>query len=276
MGTGAATEVFLDRRVTDGFAVKVGSFCTVKNLSVIGAKDNIALPSNVGKRHGIIFKGTATTSNSNNQPHNSIIESCFIRSFTGGGLTCVDTGYSSTSSITASNCHITNCGVGINISHFSEYHEFTNILCAQNLYGCINNGGNNTFVNCGFNSNKTGFLIDNTGGKSPNNSHGSVVGCTFNHSDNNNGIGIKIINASYGYIFSGCQMWYSEINVQNSTNIFFSDFNFGGNQKITVNGGNLVMFTDNVFYATPTIKVTNNNNVKFSNCYTLNGTAVTR
>ena len=63
-------------------------------------------------------------------------------------------------------------------------HMFTNIMASKCLYGCINNGGNNVFVNCGFNSNITGFLIDNSRGQSNNNSHGSAIGCTFNHSGN--------------------------------------------------------------------------------------------
>lgn len=271
MGMGKASQIILKSSVRDGYAVKLGTECTVKNLALRGNEENITLPSEVGKRHGIIFKGTANSS-SDTQPRNSIVESCFISSFEGGGITCEDTGYATSSAITASNCHILNCGAGINISFFSEYHEFTNMLCVYNLYGCVNNGGNNTFVNCGFDSNKVGFLIDNSLGQSRNNSHGSVVGCSFNHTDSNKGIGIKIINAQYGYIFTGCQMWYSEILVQNSTNIVFSNFNFGGEQKINIRGGKLVMFSDCVFFAAPTINATDN--AKFINCFTSDGAAV--
>lgn len=271
MGMGKASQIILKSSVRDGYAVKLGTECTVKNLAFRGNEENITLPSEVGKRHGIIFQGNASTS-SDTQPRNAIVESCFISSFEGGGITCVDTGYATSSAITASNCHIMNCGAGINISFFSEYHEFTNMLCVYNLYGCINNGGNNTFVNCGFDSNKVGFLIDNLLSQSRNNSHGSVVGCSFNHTDSNNGIGIKIINAQYGYMFTGCQMWYSEIFVQNSTNIVFSNFNFGGSQKINVRGGKLVMFSDCVFFGAPTITATDN--AKFINCFTSDGAAV--
>ena len=271
MGMGHATEIILKSSVRDGYAVKIGSECTVKNLAVLGAEEKIALPTEVGKRHGLAFKGTANES-SDTQPYNSIVESCFIRSFEGGGITCENTGYATSSALTASNCHISNCGAAINIPFFSEYHEFTNMLCTYNLYGCINNGGNNTFVNCGFDSNKVGFLIDNSQGQSRNNSHGSVVGCSFNHTDSNRGVGIKLIGAQYGYIFTGCQMWYSEIVVENSTNILFSNFNFGGEQKITVRGGKFVMFSDCVFFGTPTINT--GNNTKFVNCFTSNGVVV--
>ena len=271
IGLGDASKVILLSEVKSGYAVKLGSKCTVKGLSICGNKERIPRPTEVGERHGILFAGTASTT-SDPQPHNSIVESCFITSFEGGGITCVDTGYATSSSITASDCHITNCGAGINIPFFSEYHEFTNMLCVYNLYGCVNNGGNNTFVNCGFDSNKVGFLIDNSAGQSRNNSHGSVVGCSFNHTDSNNGIGIKVLGAQYGYIFTGCQMWYSEILVENSTNIVFSNFNFGGSQKINVSGGKLVMFSDCVFFGNPTVNVTEN--AKFINCFTSNGDAV--
>ena len=271
MGMGKASRIILSEGVTDGYAVKLGSECTVKSVAVLGGEERITLPSEVGKRHGILFRGTANET-SEPQPHNVIVEDCFISSFEGGGITCENTGYATSSAMTASNCHVTNCGAGINIPFFSEYHEFTNMLCVYNLYGCINNGGNNTFVNCGFDSNKVGFLIDNLLGQSKNNSHGSVVGCSFNHTDSNNGIGIKIINAQYGYMFTGCQMWYSEIFVQNSTNIVFSNFNFGGSQKINIRGGKLVMFSDCVFFGAPTITATDN--AKFINCFTSMGDAV--
>ena len=271
MGMGKASRIILSEGVTDGYAVKLGTECTVKNLSVLGYESRISRPTEVGKRHGIVFKGTANET-SDPQPRNAIVEACFISSFEGGGITCENTGYSTSSAITASDCHIMNCGAGINIPYFSEYHEFTNMLCVYNLYGCVNNGGNNTFMNCGFDSNTVGFLIDNSKGQSKNNSHGSVLGCSFNHTDSNKGVGIKLLGARYGYIFSGCQMWYSEILVEDSTNIVFSSFNFGGQQKINVSGGNLVMFSNCVFFGDPTVNVTDN--TKFINCFTSNGTAV--
>ena len=271
MGMGKATKIVLCADVTEGHAVKLGSECTVKNLSVLGYETRISRPTEIGKRHGILFEGTANET-SDSQPRNSIVESCFISSFEGGGITCVNTGYATSSSITASNCHIMNCGAGIIIPFFSEYHEFTNMLCVYNLYGCVNNGGNNTFVNCGFDSNTVGFLIDNSEKQSRNNSHGSVVGCTFNHSDSNKGIGIKVLGATYGYVFNACQLWASEVLVENSNNILFSNFGFG-DVNIKVSGGQLVMFSSCVFFEEPKLDVTEN--VKIVNCFTRYGSEVT-
>lgn len=275
MGMGTATRLFLQPEIESGFTVKIGSFSTIKDMFLCGSEEGISLGDTVGERHGILFKGTATTKDWLNQPKHSIIEACEIRSFTGGGLTCIDTGFSIRSALTASNCHIFNCGAGINIPHFSEYHEFTNILCCENIYGCINNGGNNVFVNCGFNSNAVaGYVIDNTDDKSLNNSHGSVVGCTFNHNGGDKGIAIQLIKATNGYVFTGCQVFYSKIIVENSTWITFDAFNFGKNQVIEVKDGKLVMFTSCAFHGEPSITVEENENVKFINCFLKDGTPV--
>lgn len=275
MGVGGATRLLLRADVQSGCTVKMGSFCTVKDLLVMGAEEEIALPAEVGQRHGIVFEGTATMKNWADQPRNSIISNCFATSFSGGGITCKDTGYSTVCSLTVSNCHLWNCGAGINISRFSEYHEFTNVLASSNLYGCINNGGNNVFVGCGFNSNVTGFLIDNSVGQSNNNSHGSAVGCTFNHSGKNHGIGIQILGATSGYVFSGCQMFYSKIVVEESAGITFDAMNYGKDMDISVKGGKLTMFADSTFANHPvSIRIEDNQFVKFSNCYTRDGEAV--
>ena len=274
-GMGAATKVLLSESVTDGFAIGMNSYTTVKDLSVIGSVTPIPLPESVGTRHGILFRGTATQKDWDGQPMHAILDGCRISGFTGGGLTCVDTGYYIRASMTATNCRIVNCGAGINITHFSEYHEFTNMLCSENLYGCINNGGNNVFVNCGFNANETGFVIDNSDGNAWNNSHGSVVGCTFNHSGNNKGIGILIVGANSGYMFTGCQDFYSKIIVKDSERIQFHSMNFGKGTEISLSGGKPVFFANCLFHSAPLLTVTDGATVRFSECYTRDGDAVT-
>jgi hypothetical protein len=148
------------------------------------------------------------------------------------------------------------------------------MLCTDSLYGCINNGGNNVFVNCGFTGNKTGFLIDNSEGQSPNNSHGSVIGSTINHSGKNEGIGIHILGATSGYVFSGCQLFFSKIVIENSHGIQINSTNFGKNIEISVKGGLLVSFDDAIFTTMPKITVEDSKLVKFTNCYTRGGTPV--
>lgn len=275
VGIGNATKLLLNEDVETGYAVRLDSYCTVRDLSVVGSLEEITAPDAVGTRHGIGFLGTATPEDYTDQPHNAVISGCFISGFSGGGITCTDTGYSSRSAMTVSDCHIQNCGAGINISHFSEYHMFTNVMCHHCLYGCINNGGNNRFVNCGFDSNVVGFLIDNSRKQSINDSHGSVVGCSFNHSDGNQGVGIYLRRAKNGYSFTGCQLFFSKIVVEGSENILFSGFNIGKNAQIRIDGGKLIMFSDCVFGGMPrSIEVADDPLVHFDNCYTRDGEPV--
>ena len=273
-GMGSATKLILLPDVKEGSAITLGSFCTVKNLEIRGSEEKIELPSEVLERHGIIFEGNAEeTKDYENQPRNSIIEGCFITAFTGGGITLRNTGYSPHSSITASNCHIWNSGAGI-ITKFSEYHEFSNILMTENLYGCINNGGNNVFTGCGFTSNKIGFVIDNLHARAQNHAHGSVIGCTFNHSDKNHGIGIALYGVKWGQVFSGCQLFYSKVIVEDSTNITFDSFNIGKGHSIEIKGGGLVTLSNSSFLYEPNIKVSENDKVKITNCFTGDGEQV--
>ena len=271
-GEGSATKLLLHPE--GSFTVQLGSFCTVRDLMVLGSEEPIELPDAVGDRHGLLFLGNATPEDYHTQPRNSIISGCFASGFTGGGLTCHDTGYSTVCSLTVSDCHIWNCGAGINISHFSEYHEFTNVLCSANRYGCINNGGNNVFVNCGFNSNITGFLIDNSRGQSNNNSHGSAIGCTFNHSDKNKGIGIQILGATSGYVFTGCQVFFSRIILENSHGILFDNLNCGRMVSVSVKGGSSTIFSTSHFLNDLEYHVEDNSLVKFLHCYTRDGRKV--
>lgn len=271
MGEGGATTLLLREDVEEGYAVKLGSFCTVKDLHVQGdaARTKRQEQLEVGTRHGILFQGTATTKDWADQPRNSVINGCFITGFSGGGITCRDTGYNALCCLTVSDCHILYCGAGINISHYSEYHKFTGVLSEHNGYGCINNGGNNVFTNCGFNSNVMGFLMDNSEGQSPNNSHGSMVGCTINHSNSNEGIGIMSLGTKHGYIFTGCQVFFSKIVLEDSDGIVFDAMNYGRKVDITIKGGGTILFTNSVFRPAPdSVTVTDNDHVKFVNCYT--------
>ena len=116
----------------------------------------------------------------------------------------------------------------------------------------------------------TGFVIDNTDGKAVNNSHGSAVGCTFNHNGNNEGIGIVIRNAKSGYVFTGCQLFYSKIIIENSPWISFTSFNFGKNTDIRVVGSRTVMFANSYFHGAPTVSVSDGK-VAFRCCFDENG-----
>lgn len=276
-GCGAKTRLILLDSVSEGHAVKLGNYCTVKDLTILGSTASIGLSETVGTRHGIVFEGNADAEDGVTKvlPRTGIVENVRIDNFAGGGITCYNTGYSHVNSLTVSDCIITGCRAGINIAYWSEYHRFTNVLCSGCYYGCINNGGNNMFSNCTFTGNKLGFLMDNATGNQRNTAHGSVVCCTFNHTDGNEGTGIKIVNTANGYIFSGCQVFYSKIELKDAQGIVFDGFNFGRNEGISVEGGGLVLFSSCAFGTAPVVTVTENSHVKFTNCYTRAGTEIT-
>lgn len=272
IGSGAGTIIRLlgETDSSEGYTVKMNSRCTIKNLTIEGWSGSIAISENVINRHGILWEGNASEEGSSTSeiPVRGTIENVIIRNFTGGGITCYNTGYGTSNCLNVSDVYIYGCRTGINISYWSEFHRFTNCHSLGCYYGCINNGGNNIFVNCGFSGNKLGMLMDNSTNQSPNNAHGSAIGCVFNHTDSNNGIGIKIINCKNGFTFVGCQIFFSQIYLEDVEGFNFSDGVFGqANNIITVKGGGLIMFNNNQHQGQPTISIENNNNVHFTNCY---------
>lgn len=282
-GAGASTRIILLGNNTDeGYAIKLSDNCYVESLTILGNVTNIpisSLTSTVVNRHGILFKASYDTDQ-------STILRCFIRNvrianFTGGGIACINTGYSTWSCVGVTDCYIYRCTAGIYIPYWSEFHRFVSVHCTQCYYGAVNNGGNCTFVGCNFSSNIIGMIMDNSSDQSPNNSHGSVIGCTFDHEDDNNGIGIKIDGCQNGEVFSDCQLFYADIEVNNAKGIQFNNFNIGGSgNAITITkgtGGGSVIFNGCMFKDDSyTIHVSSGYTAcKFINCFTRNGNTVT-
>lgn len=294
-GAGNTTEVILSGLDSvSGFAIKLNSLCTVENLSVKGNTTDHNNNSDVYSddtyvnRHGIIWDGVFTENkelfdDTTETPAKAMLRNLWICNFSGGGITLNNTGTNVYRGITVSDCTIWYCYAGINIRYYSEFNKFTNVASTHCNFGCINNGGNNIFANCNFSANVLGFIINNYQDKSPNNGHGSVTNCIFDHSGGNTGIGIRLINVTPGFVFSGCQLFYSSIKIEDSNGIIFEGLNAGWGpndggthhgETIIISGGSLVMFNGCGFRIQPQITVTNNDKVKFINCYAWDGTAV--
>ncbi len=246
-GLGAASEIVLLPEVEEGAAVELSTRCTVKNLAFTGHEGEFPRPTEVGTRHGICFLGEDDPADRKAADQDILLSDLFIQKFSGGGITCIGTGYNIDCSISATNMRIHGCGAGLNIAYFSEFHKFTNIHTTRNLYGCINNGGNNVFSACSFDGNTIGFLIDNSEKKSPNHGHGTVVGCTFQHSGGNHGTAIELRRVTIGYHFSACQLGGGKIIAENCKGIDFSGFRIGGGVKIEALGKTAMQFSDCVF-----------------------------
>ncbi|MBR5296013.1 MAG: right-handed parallel beta-helix repeat-containing protein [Clostridia bacterium] len=265
-GLGEKSCIVLLPEVEEGAAVNLSAFCRIQNLSLTGSREAFERPVSLGKRHGVSFVGNAHEKDGKPQPRHAFISGLHITNFTGGGMYFSDTGVNLEHSSVVSDVRITFCGAGIWIPYYSEFHKFTNVCANRNFYGCINNGGNNVFSCCSFDGNTEGFLIDNSENQSPNSDHGSVIGCTFNHSDFNKGVGIRVLGAKHGFIFTSCQCFYSKIVLENSRGIQFANFN-GGNSPIEVKGGGLVRFADCIWSPVPEFVIENNETVRVDNCY---------
>lgn len=270
IGSGYSTLVRL-AGTADGYAVKMNDYCSVKDLHIVGAESNPTFTDTVGGRHAILWEGNAQQSGTN--PYKGMVSDIWVDNFTGGGITCYNTGYGTVNALEVVNAYITRCWAGINISYWSEFHKFTNIRCEACYISCVNNGGNNVFVNCDFSSaREIGMLLDNSQGQSPNNSHGSAVACVFNHTahagESNKGVGIKMLNCHSGFIFDGCQIFYSQIYLEDSDGVVVSNTNFGNNNcNVTIKNGGAVLFTGCMVEGAIPITVDNNQNVHFANCY---------
>ena len=264
-GVGNKTVLLLSDDVESGYAVKLRSRCRVSDMKIFGSTSSIAVSETVGTRHGVMWEGDANDDSSDIPLYGSV-SNCYIGNFTGGGITCYNTGYATGACIMVSDCYIINCSAGINISYWSEFNRFTNITCRACWYGCINNGGNNIFTACNFSTNKLAMLFDNSTEQSPNNTHGSMVGCILNHADSNNGTAVKMLNCKNGYTFTGCQIWYGKIELDDSEGVVFADCIMRGDEY-TINGGGSILFANCQLSKQPVFHISGNQLVKAVNCY---------
>lgn len=271
---GGTTLRLIDDDVNECYAVGVRTRCSISNLVINGGLST--KPETEGLRHGLSYQGTYISSeNPGTYPMRGQISNLDVKGFSGSGIICSNTSGRSASGMNAVNINIYDCYNGIEIKNYSEYHKFTNCSIVGCVYGCINNGGNNMFVNCGFNSNTTGFVIDVSGNEAPNDAHGSAVGCTFNHSGNNSGTAIKLVGVTNGYIFDGCQIFFGKIDMKNSVGVQFSNCNIGRQVAIDIDGGGVILFNGNIFVSAPTVTKTNSPIIKTANCYAYDGSVIT-
>ena len=278
-----STMLLLADSVSTGYAVKLKSYSTIKNVRISGGASAITLSSTVGTRHGILFEGTKRSgSTAGTTYYRSRIHQCQITSFTGGGITCTGTGVDRQSHLLISDCEIAGCNAGIYIPYYSEFHRITNCVMQDCYYGCVNNGGNNNFSNCDFSGNRIGVLIDNSSNQSVNNSHGTFSACSINHSYSdagviNQGTAIRLLKSDIGEIFTGMQIFYGAIEIENCMGIRFIGANIGSKVPITVTGSTVISFSDCTFKDAPDstdspFTQSGNTAVKFTDCYLHNGT----
>ena len=282
-GSGTHTMLRLAGSVTDGYAIKIKNEGHVSNMRISGGTSTPTLSATVGTRHGILFEGTKRSGQSGGTTYKrSSIDHLWIRYFEGGGITCDGTGVDLDSNMLISDCFVDHCGAGIYIPYYSEFHRIANCAFTYCWYGCVDNGGNNNFANCDFSGNKVGILIDNSSDQSTNNSHGTFSGCSVNHSYSeagmiNEGIAIKLLKSNLGEIFTGMQIFYGAIVIDDCVGIRFVGANVGSKVPITITDSTVVTFSDCTFkegptHADSTFTQSNNTVLKFTDCYLRDGT----
>ena len=276
-GCGRDTIVRLLSSVTEGYVFKMEKYNTISNLRISGAYTDLnpgGFTANKGTRHGLLFVSQYEEGTS--QTEYSTADNLFIDNFTGCGIKCDNTSINVARGMYLNRAQIVRCQTGVFVDAYSEFNKFEQVMTHNCYIGCENDGGNNVFMGCTFHAANTGFLIDNSLGDKPNNSHGAVIGCTFCHVGSNTGIGVAVKGAEHGYLFSGCQVWYCSILVENSYGIAFTGMEFGrgttgAGATIVIDGGGTVMFTgcsfQNDINYPPVISISNNDKVRFTGCY---------
>jgi hypothetical protein len=117
--------------------------------------------------------------------------------------------------------------------------------------------------------------MDNSMGQSPNNSHGVFSACTICHSgSNNDGIAIKVLGCTTGEIFTGLQVHFGSIIIDDSKAIRFVACQFGRNVPMTLTDNTLITFADCSMADTSSPIITQNGNtvIAFDRCYKYDGT----
>lgn len=261
---------------SSGDMILMNSVTSVKDLRLDGGL--ASAPASDGGRNGIAWAGSyEDPSDPGTYPLQGQISNVLITGFSGDGIRCEKSSRAANSGVDADNIIIRNCYCGVFIGKYSEYNQFVLIDCTNNHYGCINNGGNNVFVNCNFSKNVTGLLMDDTGGISPNNSHGSFIACSFNHPDDNNGNSIEIHAIDWGEIFTACQIHFGAIVIENSKGIRFDSCILGSDVSLNITDNTLVTFDHCTMYegAGTVLTAADNTVLNFNECYDLDGTQYT-
>lgn len=273
-GSGKDTVVRLFQSASNGYCIKISAFNAIRNVRLSGSATSISV-TNQGTRIGVLFSANYDGQEEETAKETEFcqISNVYLESFSDSGIKCHNTSMNVRRGLYAVGVFVKNCYAGINIDYISEFNKFVNILTSMCKYGCINNGGNNTFTSCTFHASSIGFYIDGT---KYNSGHGAINGCTFCHVGSNQGSAITIENNANGFTISDSQIWYCSIDVSDSSGIVFSGCEFGRGTTskwatINVSGGNLVMFNGCVFMDddthSPSFTIQNNNKVRIVNCY---------
>ena len=151
---------------------------------------------------------------------------------------------------------------GLWYGQYGEYNRTESCNFGDNFIGVLNEGGNNMYVGCFFNSNYCGFALNGDG--IINESHGGCYSCTYNHNAESGlggGIAIYANKSTVGWSFTGENIWYGAIKLIDCKGIIF-DGGIWGNVQFTSTSSeglkNQNIVTDTYFYTNPDTIFRNN------------------
>lgn len=269
-GCGDQTVLKLKNNSSANYAVRMTGRNTISNLRIIGADSEYTPVITVGTKNGIELTGSNVFTNK--------INNVSVSNFDGRGIYLYDTGPNHRDCALLNNIFISNCCIGLSINN-SEYCRANNINIYNCYFACVNNAGNNIFTGCTFHGFQC-FVIDNTSSEYPNNGHGSCIGCTFNHAMGSPITGdyaILMKHCENGFLFSGCQCFFSRVDISDSKGIMFTGCEFGDKQVIRIIDCTEAQLNGCIFINAsgelPTIQRTSSS-LQVLNCYTKDGVQV--
>ena len=249
---------------TNVSTIVMSSGCTIKDITIRGKTSTGKDADN--NRNGIEWTGESLT--------HGTIYNCIIMYFDGAGILMHDTSDETRRNLAISDCYITGCRYGIDIKKNSEFHKIDNCTIVRNYYGIRNRGGNNNVSNCGLDSNTVGIQIDADEGS--NNGHGTITGCSINHSDSNTGYGI-VIKDTGRMIISNCNLYYSSILLDDTNGNLITGCGFGQSANWDITDGECNIFNGCMVRGwtsgSTVVTITNNTDTKIVNCFDRDGTA---
>ena len=144
---------------------------------------------------------------------------------------------------------------GLWYGQYGEYNRTESCNFGDNFIGVLNEGGNNMYIGCYFNSNYCGFALN--GENIINESHGGCYSCTYNHNAESGlggGIAVYANKSTIGWSFTGENIWYGAIKLIDCKGIIF-DGGVWGNVQFTSTSSeglkNQNVVTDTYFYTNP-------------------------
>ena len=274
------THILVDKRIPKNELTEIG-FSTNENVGSIwyfsgsNSSNSAGYPVTINSIEvfniNILDRNAIEWSTPDNRT--GIINKVNIARFTGAGILLKDTGTPVDHNLLISDCYITDCYAGIYIEKDSEFNRITNCTISNSGYGFYNRGGNNYIGNCGIDHCYYPVVVDDLEGS--NGGHGAIENCSINHTLNSDSFGV-IISGTGREVVTGCNMYYTGINIKNSDGNIFTGCGFGNSSPITIENGRCTLFNGCMMINSANTPITRINNTasKFVNCFYRNGDAV--